>query len=156
MVLGTGSRDFTDRVLARRVLIATGQETGIPFPQILVVHGGQGTRDRWGRVTKGLDLILAEQASALGMQIKGFPADWDTCGPDCPPGHRRPRKWGQGDYCPTAGHRRNQKMIDTFGVWYHCVLAFPIGKSSGTRDCMRRAERVGLRVVNCTEHLTLR
>lgn len=125
-------------------------EIGVPGSRIVVVHGGQGTRDREGRVVKGLDLIVDEQARRLGMVPEPHPADWDLCAPGCRPSHRRPKKRGTGTYCPTAGHRRNAEMVD-LGVEYWCCLAFPLVPSPGTRDCMKRARLAGIRVINCTE-----
>jgi hypothetical protein len=46
----------------------------------------------------------------------------------------------------SAGPIRNQKMIDTYKP--ELCLAFPCDKSKGTWDCMRRAERAGIKVVN--------
>lgn len=150
-VLVTGSRDLVDRALVRRVLVAVQGELGVPFGEITVVHGAQGTRDRQGRVVKGLDLIAEEQALGLGMVTDPHPADWDRCGARCRPAHRVPKRHGPGTYCPTAGYRRNQEMVDLHGPGYYCCLGFPLGKSNGTRDCMRRAGLAGIRVVNCTE-----
>ena len=68
-------------------------------------------------------------AYAWGLRTLGarytrlFRADWDTHG-------------------KSAGPRRNQAMIDA-GV--ALLLAFPGGR--GTADCVRRARRVGVRVV---------
>lgn len=150
-VLVTGGRELTDRVLVRRCLVAVHLELTIPTAEIVVVHGGQGTIDREGRVVKGCDLIAGEEADELGMQVDPRPADWDTCGPECNPAHRRPKKIGRGTYCPTAGYRRNQEMVDLYLRRYYCCLGFPVGASRGTRDCMRRAGLAGIRVVNCTE-----
>lgn len=148
-VIGTGSRDFTDRELARRSLIRVRNEFAVPADRVVVVHGAQGTRDREGLVVKGLDLILGEEAVRLGMSQEPHPADWAVCGVLCDPGHRRPNPRGSGTYCPTAGHRRNHKMIGLHT--YDRCLGFPIGQSSGTRGCMRAAKAVGIVVVNCTE-----
>lgn len=149
-VLVTGSRDFRDRVLVRQVLVAVQGELGVPSGEIVIVHGAQGTVGRDARVVKGLDLLAAEAATGLGMLTDPHPAVWDVCGPRCRPAHRRSKRGG-GTYCPTAGFRRNQKMVDVHGPEYYCCLGFPLGPSHGTRDCMRRAATAGIRVVNCTE-----
>jgi hypothetical protein len=43
-----------------------------------------------------------------------------------------------------AGPIRNQEMVDRGG--FTACLAFPLGVSRGTRDCMRRAEAAGISV----------
>ncbi|GAA1065276.1 hypothetical protein [Streptomyces asiaticus] len=87
-------------------------------------------------------------------------ADWDNCGPDCPPGtvHRRRKKPGDifhpgslDDYCPGAGPRRNADMAAKLprADW---MLAFPdpTGPSYGTRNCMRLAKQAGIPVHEVT------
>lgn len=44
-----------------------------------------------------------------------------------------------------AGPIRNQEMVD---LGADACLAFPLGASRGTRDCMRRAEAAGIPVFN--------
>lgn len=148
-LLATGSREFTNHDLARRALVRVCEELVAAPGRIIVVHGARGTRDRDGNPVKGLDIILDAAARELGMRTEPHEADWDTCGAECRPGHRRARRNGSGSWCPTAGHRRNQKMVDAHS--YARCLGFPLGMSVGTRDCMRRAAAAGIRVVNCTE-----
>ena len=50
----------------------------------------------------------------------------------------------------SAGPIRNQRMVDLRPVANVCVGA-PLGKSPGTRDCMARARKAGIRVVDVTE-----
>lgn len=147
-VLGTGSREFTDPSLIYEVLceVCVGLET--PASVVTVVHGGNGTLDGDGRVVKGFDLLFGEVAAGMGMSVERVDAVWGECVPGCPLGHLRRNRRGDW-YCPTAGHRRNQVMVDTHR--YVVVLGFPLGRSSGTRDCMRRAVGAALWVVNCTE-----
>jgi len=149
-ILGTGSRLLEDRALVRHALTEQeriAREKGAWRQQILVVHGAQGYIDRRTGVTRGADLLVGQEARALGMQVHPVPARWrDPCFSTCKPGHRRIGRDGH-DYCPAAGNYRNQCMVD-LGPYDICV-AFPIGRSTGTRDCMRRAEAAGIGAVTC-------
>jgi hypothetical protein len=141
-LLVTGSREWVDRTAPRDTL--TWVTTRVEPYRIVVVHGAQGTRDHYGRATKGHDLIMDEVASERGIRTEPHPADWDTCAPDCDPQHRKIRRNGS-DYCPTAGFRRNQKMVD-LGV--NLCIGFPLGRSPGTRNCMHKAASQGIPVVD--------
>lgn len=79
-----------------------------------------------------------------------FPANWDLCTPACPERpHRKAKRVPAGgeqftDYCPLAGHHRNQEIVD----WGPDVLlAFPEEGGTGTQDCMRRARAAGVAVL---------
>lgn len=61
----------------------------------------------------------------LGCNEYRFPAEWAALG-------------------KAAGPRRNAEMLDT--VRPDIVLAFPLGESRGTRDCIREAVRRGIPV----------
>ena len=74
---------------------------------------------------KGLDTIAAFVAGVLGMATEAHPADWTT--------------HGKG-----AGPIRNQAMVD---LGADICLAFPTASSVGTWDCVRRANRAGIRVI---------
>jgi hypothetical protein len=65
----------------------------------------------------GLDTIAAEEATNLGFTVEAWPADWKI-------------------YGKAAGPIRNQAMIDAGA---DLVVAFPLGDSVGTRDCVARA-----------------
>lgn len=70
-----------------------------------------------------------------------YPADWDHCEPGwCGPGHRVARPDGS-TYCPMAGHRRNQLMVDQGAL---LCLAFIRDGSSGATDCVTRATKAGI------------
>lgn len=129
-ILVTGSRNWTD---ARLIHAALAQ---FAAPGAVVVHGG----------APGADTLAARAAADLGLTVEAHPADWVRCVPDCPPRHRKtaPYPW-HGTYCPAAGSRRNQAMVD---LGADVVLGFPLGRSTGTRDCMRRAARAGIPVVD--------
>jgi hypothetical protein len=85
---------------------------------LVVVHGDCPT---------GADAIAKRWADATdGARQESHPADWSL-------GKK-------------AGPLRNQEMVDLGG--YYACLAFPLGESRGTRDCMRRAEKAGIPVIN--------
>lgn len=151
-ILVTGSRLWTDKDTITRALmeaiadygahlLITDRVCGYPGPavlwhQVTVVHGA----------ARGADTIAARQASAWGMSVEPYPVtddDWHApCRPECRPGHRRLGRDGR-DYCPAAGNYRNARMV-AFGA--DVTLAFPIGRSPGTRSCMRLAEAAGIPV----------
>jgi hypothetical protein len=55
-----------------------------------------------------------------------------------------PADWSRGKQ---AGPERNQRMVD---LGADLCLAFPLGASRGTRDCMRRANAAGIPVKEWT------
>lgn len=81
-----------------------------------------------------------------------YPAQWHApCDPRrCRADHRKVLRGRS--MCPAAGPYRNQQMIDAAAAaaaagWQVRVLAFPVGASHGTHDCMRRARAAGLDVI---------
>jgi hypothetical protein len=78
---------------------------------------------------------------------ESHPADWDRCSlPSCAPQHRK-RRGRSGSYCPDAGPARNQAMVD---LGADLMIAFPLGRSHGTYDAMRRAHAAGIEVRTVT------
>ena len=73
----------------------------------------------------GADTIAAEVGRSLGFTVEPHPADWTTHG-------------------KRAGPIRNQAMVD---LGADICLAFPTTSSVGTWDCVRRANRAGIRVI---------
>lgn len=143
-ILVTGSRAWEDRESIARALSAARVELGVTPDRIVVVHGAQGTL-KGGVVVKGLDLIAAQVAAGLGMATEAHPANWQApCVQICDHGPRPVNRRGR-SYCPAAGFRRNQRMV-LLGV--RLCLAWPLGRSAGTRDCMRRAAKAGIPVRN--------
>lgn len=135
LVLGIGSRVWTDRELIDTVLTETwhdARQDGYCGIEVM-----EGTAD-------GADRMCGEWAKARaddGVGHLPIAADWEgPCTDTCPPGHRRIRRDGT-EFCPLAGHRRNQQMVDAEPA---IVLAFQVGNSTGTADCLRRAETAGL------------
>lgn len=124
-ILVTGSRDWEDWNTVRKAFIDVAHEFGHP---LTIVHGGQVTK-RWRTGRTGADYIADELARQMGAKVEVHPVsneDW----------HR----FGRG-----AGPQRNQRMVDAGAA---VCLAFPMGVSKGTRDCMRRAEAAGIPVRN--------
>lgn len=126
-ILVTGSREYSNRKTIGDALLAAWKELAalryptlnVPSP-LIVIHGG----------CRGADVIAGEWATTmrnagLPVIVEIHPADWNT-------------------YGKSAGHRRNQEMVDTKP---DLVLAFPLGESPGTRSCIRMAERARLPVV---------
>jgi len=74
---------------------------------------------------RGADLIAAEIWQNWGLPTEAHTADWATLG-------------------NRAGPERNATMVGYGAV---VCLAFPMPNSRGTRDCMRKAERAGIPVV---------
>lgn len=147
-ILVTGSRDWPDIGYLNFVLSDTLHDaTQLGYPGLRVKHG---------MAKRGADPFTHAWSlnnAHLGVRVEPDPADWeDPCVPGCRPGHRQ--KIGKHpDFCPTAGHRRNQRMVDSMvaewvGVVPVLALAFRsnIGSSRGTNDCMGRAKTAGLRI----------
>lgn len=103
----------------------------------------------------GGDLVCRSQAIELGWDWEAFDPDWEHCDPDwrdpigkvrpCTPAHRETRASRPAGYCPTAGFRRNQAMIDAtlLHAGRKVCVTFPIPArgSYGTADCLERAWR---------------
>lgn len=110
----------------------------------VLAHGG----------APGVDLLAAQLAHSWGWKTKEVPASWGECDltvpddlggcPDWP--HRRTRADGS-SWCPYAGRRRNQKLVDLVPR-ADLVVVFPadgpVARSRGTWDLHRRAIRAGL------------
>lgn len=137
-VLGTGSRALADRQLVGRVLAGClHRAVDLGAPGILVIEGG----------AKGADRLLRRWAVDHGQPYRTVAANWPVCdGPQCTPGHRKVNRRGEA-YCPTAGHRRNQRMVDlavemrAAGCVAFLVAGLPC---DGTRDCADRAAAAGI------------
>ena len=137
LVLGLGSRAWTDPDLIDDVLTETWHDARQDGYSGLEVMEGTAS---------GADQMVGNWAKARledGIAHLPIPADWEgPCAPDCQPGHRKTRR-DDVEYCPLAGHRRNQNMVDRQPL---IALAFQVGSSTGTADCIRRAEKAGIPV----------
>lgn len=137
LVLALGSRRWTDVPTIHDVLLDTwhdARQDGYCGIEVM-----EGTAD-------GADRMCGEWAEARfddGVAHLPVAADWEgPCAAACPPNHRKTRRDGT-EYCPLAGHRRNQNMVDRTPL---IALAFQVGDSTGTADCIRRADKAGVPV----------
>ncbi|CAM5496160.1 MULTISPECIES: DUF2493 domain-containing protein [Streptomyces] len=131
-ILITGSRSWPDpQLLADTLLDIWHDATQNSHQDIVIVHGG----------ADGADTLARLWAEGHGLEHEQHTAAWTCpCADTCPPGHRRQRRDGT-EYCPLAGHRRNQHMVD---LGADLCLAFHHNHSTGTADCMRRATAAGI------------
>lgn len=129
-VLFTGGRDFDDEILLRQALSALDPD------QHIIIHGA----------ASGLDSLAGRVGVQLGFQVESYPAKWYKCDSTGESGVRCYHKPRPTNYCPAAGPRRNQYMLNT-GI--DLVYAFPGG--NGTADMKRRARKSGIRVVEWEE-----
>ncbi|QGJ91357.1 ssDNA binding protein [Mycobacterium phage Bachome] len=117
-VLVTGSRRWKDRTT---IWEALKTELDRSPEGLIVVHGG----------ARGADDIADRWA--WGMFAMGYVVK--------PELHRADWEW----YGNKAGVIRNLQMVKAGA---DICLAFPLGRSPGTRHCMREAERAGIPVIN--------
>jgi len=110
-ILVTGSRNWADRPAIHNQLRSLRRFNPDQGPYV-IVHGG---------CPSGADAI----ANDFGLYVE--PGEWEL------EVHRA--DWGRTG--KAAGPIRNQFMVDTRPDF---VLAFPLGGSRGTRDCIRRAQ----------------
>ncbi len=144
-ILVTGSRSWTDVQAVERALVDVWHDATQLGGSITVVHGAcYPAKNREGkRPIKSADFIAALCCVAYDLPMEEHPAVWAACTPNCPDKPHRKTRGDSTTYCPLAGHWRNQAMVN---LGAHLVLAFPSGTSTGTRDCMRRAEAAGIHV----------
>ena len=125
-ILVTGSREFDDRPQMVRAL---SDASAIPGRdrQLVLRHGG----------AKGADAIADavwndwHSLHARWLQPEVFMADWDR-------------------YGKKAGALRNTQMLEDLaeGEQVDVVLGFPLARSIGTWDCLRKAEAAGIPIRN--------
>lgn len=159
IVLVTGSRyarpEQHERIIRAGLLWATGAKGGRP-----------GAHELWNGGAAGVDEICHILAhDPFGWERQMFKADWSTCDfswvdpigkasrcDPCDPYHRKFRKNMVTEYCPTAGFRRNQLMVDKLVAHEgrKVVVGYPIKglPSRGTLDCLTRALHANLPVIS--------
>jgi len=120
-ILVTVSRSFKEFSTMRTAL----EKVHAEYPDAVLEHGNCDPGD----------VHAAGMWKAMGGTDKPHPADWPTCAPDCRPTHRRRRRNGDW-YCPTAGLRRDEVMVESAP---DLGLAF-IDPKSKTRGAIRTAE----------------
>ena len=144
VILVTGSRNWVDEDTVHRAL----REQIEPHPphDVIVRHGACPT---------GADAIADRLVRAFWPDavLDRRPADWDSCTVDCSIlyggwTHRKPKKVNDihhpgelRSYCPGAGPRRNQEMVD---LGADVCLAFPLRGGYGTIGCMKLVEQAGI------------
>lgn len=140
-ILVTGSRSWDDVQGLDDALRDTWNDVTQVFgPEhpVVIVHGD---------CYKGADFFARHWAVANGIRQEKYPADWTgPCAPECPDDHRLNRTDDQ-SYCPTAGPRRNEAMVQ---LGADILVAFQRGNSRGTADCIRRATNAGIPVRRIT------
>jgi hypothetical protein len=145
-VLVTGSRGWADRY----TIMGHIDRLIFESDDLLVIHGDAPGADRIAR-----DVARVRRSQGSPVAEQAFPAKWDECGHDCPPGHRKWRRDGA-KYCPTAGHRRNGEMV-ALGPDLCLAFVMPCDDercrkprphwSHGADDCANRAEAAGVATV---------
>lgn len=137
LVLGLGSREWTDNNLIDDAFTEAWHDA--------LQDGYCGIEVMEG-TAPGADSMCGAWAKARvahGVGHLPVEADWEgPCVNTCRPGHRKTRRDGT-EFCPLAGHRRNQAMVDAGPL---IALAFQVGESTGTADCLRRLKKAGVPV----------
>lgn len=122
-ILATCSRSFKDWSAARTILTRVYEEA----PDAVLVHGDCERGDRQ----------IAGIWKSLGGVDDPMPAAWSECGQGCPPRDHRKVRLRTGEwYCPLAGLRRDEQMVETSPAR---VLAFLDWKSK-TKGAFRTAD----------------
>jgi len=114
-ILVCGDRNWNLISPIRRELQAIAKE--LAYSSIVVLHGA----------CRGADTIAGEVAEELGLQVQGYPADWEK--------HGR-----------AAGPIRNAQMLREGKP--DLVLAFHtnMARSKGTKNMIEQANRAGIPV----------
>jgi hypothetical protein len=128
-ILVTGSRDWRDPKAIHDgifdYLVTMQYQITGPW-DVTIMQGGQVSEDKETGEKWGADYFADQVALWVGFHRDPVPADW--------------KRFGK-----RAGGLRNQVMVNKGA---HVCLAFPLGRSPGTRDCMRRAALAGIPVIN--------
>ncbi|MFY1595427.1 hypothetical protein [Micromonospora sp. WMMD737] len=151
-LLVTGSRDWDNLVRFRQEM---DQQTRVAVEagasRLVVVHGAcypSPLRPSGVRPHRSADWLAHMWVTLLFHPLpvdeEPHPARWTAqCRPaTCQPNHRRTRGRGR-SICPTAGNYRNQHMVD---LGADRAVAFWLGGSTGTKDCIGRARSAGIPV----------
>lgn len=137
-ILVTGSRSWTDTATIHDALLNACYDATQVFDRdirCVIVHGD---------CPKGADAIAKQWAEDHGILHEPHPADWAArCSEICLLTTHRKTHPRHGEYCPHAGHLRNQFMVD---LGADIVLAFHRAGSRGTADCISRAKKAGMPV----------
>lgn len=134
-ILWTSSQALSDIPDAREIVVEIlaafkAQEF---FEDAVFIHGA----------ARGGDTIGAAVWEELGGETVGYPADWSRCVRGCKPSHRRWRRDGT-SFCPTAGKRRNQYMVNLSA---DLCIRVHVNDSPGSRMTARMAEAADIRLI---------
>jgi hypothetical protein len=151
VLLATGAREHPDTV---RVTSMIAKYVLCEAPGLVIVRHGACPGPR--SVDRAVHEWIRDCGESLGVTEDAMPADWDHCGPECPPygilPHRVVKKLGDifhpgqlDTYCPAAGPRRNRQMVDK-QPRADLTISAPYGKSYGTRNCTDLAQSAGIPV----------
>ncbi|AVJ51849.1 hypothetical protein Vid5_gp94 [Pantoea phage vB_PagS_Vid5] len=110
IVVVTGGRDYNDCAAITAALDALHTQ----YPITMLYHG----------CARGVDTLCGLWASARGVPVREFPADWENCG-------------------PRAGLMRNIEMIASNPRPVYCI-AFPGG--TGTAHMVKHCKIAGVPV----------
>lgn len=115
-VIIAGSRSLTDEDYVHNTI--SDLTWWIPDTEMEIVSGG----------CRGVDKFAENYAEKWDILSKVFPAEWDK-------------------YGLSAGPIRNEQMAKYAAKAEHSMLiAFPVGKSRGTRNMIKLAKQYGLEV----------
>ena len=119
-ILVTGSRSWGHESTVTKALFNYWRSSGAPADAVLV-HGG----------APGVDSIAAAfWTIVLHLETECYQADWERLG-------------------GAAGPVRNQAMVNSGAdICLGFPVAHPLGRRSGTVDCMDRAAKAHIPVVN--------
>lgn len=140
-ILVTGSRLWSDVPLLTSSLDAAAAG----HDRVTLIHGrcdprnAVGDRVPWDHALAhpedgpylGADWHAHQNAQLRGWSVEEYAANWSM-------------------YGNAAGGIRNQHMVNLRPA-PDVLVAAPLGGSPGTRDCMARARKAGIRVVDVTE-----
>lgn len=149
-ILFTVSRKFTTWSAARAIVERLHEQD----PNAILVHGDCEHGDQQ----------VAGMWKQLGGKDDPMPADWDVCAalderaktlwlergiPPCGPGHRKVSR-RHGEYCPTAGLRRDVAMIET-GITLCVALLATNSQTKGAIRTAQWAEASGIPTIRYPE-----
>lgn len=143
-LLVTGSRRWADRTTLYTALDDV-YRTLLPGETLTVVHGDASGADR---IAHQWCEMMHDRAGDPDPDVveEPHPADWVApCRTSCYPNHRIPRPGGS-SICRAAGNYRNQAMVD-LGADRCVAFLQPGAWNKGTKDCVRRARKAGIFVV---------
>jgi hypothetical protein len=127
----TGPRTWTDRV-AIELLFFSLYEDAIDAGEPVTLIEGEA---------QGFDLMAKSVAEMLGWTIEPYPV---------------PTWYPDGKFDPSAGHKRNQRMVDTGADYWiagimQCKKPEHYNQSAhithGTQDCIIRVRRKGIELI---------